>query len=167
MSLRDNIILGLEASGDGGYWLSYLGYKVGFKIYRCIGEKAGFGEEINRLDLPSNCPVAVIPLSMLSSAYQLIQGLAYYVGSEKLRLRIRNKGLLLAVLITGKRQLKDYILEASDSYSESDKIYYIVEIKRSYSWKPPSSCQAIRIEDLGIAIHPAVKNLKHLLDIIS
>ncbi len=167
MSNGKNSILSIKASGDGWYWLSYLGYRVGFIIYKCVGEKPGFEEEVDALNPPSTCPVAIIPSLMLSTAYQVIQGIVYFTGSEKPRLRVRNKGLLLAMLLTGKRQLKDYIVEASDSYRKSGGTYYIVGLKCSYSWKPPSNCRIVRIEDLGTAIHPAVKNLKHLLDVVS
>ncbi len=155
----------LEILDDKSHVLSYLNYKVSLKIYKCQGGSTSLDGEIRRLDISPDKPIAVIPEDMIESAYQVLQGALYYMIADKLWRRTRNKGLLLAILITGRRQIKDYVDEAIEEYSRS-KSYYTVVIAEDKWRKVWKHCVPITIDVLGRDLTPAVKNLRRMIQLL-
>jgi hypothetical protein len=111
---------------DKIYELRYFGRKILFGILKCLKQNTSLKEELKLYNKYFKT-YALIPEKLLETDLQILQGIIhFYIYSETLK-RIKNKGLLLLMLILGRKQLRDVIDDLSNGYQVS-RNYYIVVI---------------------------------------
>jgi hypothetical protein len=150
--------------------IDYLGRQFLLKIFKCIGEEE-FEEEIkkHRVSAPRDIQIALIPVSMIKTIYQLIQG-ALIDEIHVTDLRVKNPDLRLALLITGYTQINKFVEAVVKEYSSLREYYVILKCRNIVQcdrYNPPANCQAIGVESLDESIEYAVKNLKRVLSMIT
>ncbi len=159
----ENSILSIYyKSCENIYELSFAGDKVVFSIVECLGRKDNFDDEVRLLDISPDTPVSIIPVNAIDTQLQFIQAVLGYIRYKD-KLRIRNKGLLIASLILGTRQVRETIELLRRTYIDSDKRYYIVCIETINACKR-TSCKPVSIRFDNIANQRLVKNIRVLID---
>jgi len=113
--------------GKGGGTLHYFGEEIRFYTYECIGEKQSFTEELADLNIDNSKTIAIIPKKLIKDDFQIIQGVFHYHVFQDSFRKIRNKGLLLAMMILGFNQIERVVEEVGEKYSV-DKTYLVVSL---------------------------------------
>jgi hypothetical protein len=149
---------------DSKYIFNYYGKRIILQVYSCMGREPSLKGEVERLAIGENEPIALVPVSLLKTRLQLVQAVLYYLASPRLHERIRNKGLLLAALLTGSSQVEDTIRLLNEAYTVSHGEYYMVCLEGECASKASAgSCKPIRMEELPSDLHVAVKNLEGIM----
>ncbi|AFK50692.1 hypothetical protein TCELL_0267 [Thermogladius calderae 1633] len=143
----------------------YFGKEFEARIYQCWKKNKDVDAELQDLGLAPDLPVALIPSKLIESDVQLIQGVAHYYMNKNLLTRIRHKGLLLATLVTGFKQLKDLLENLRVSYSQSER-YFIVAATGGFPRPPNCSDYEIHETDFAKDITNIVKNVAVVLDLL-
>lgn len=144
------------------YELYFVGDKTVFSIVECLGRKDSFDDEIKLLEIGSDAPVSIIPVNAIDTQLQFIQAILGYIRYRD-KLRIRNKGLLVASLILGTRQVRETIELLRKTYTYSNKKYYMICIE-SIDICKRASCKPISIRFDSIANQRLVKNIRVLVE---
>ncbi|MEM2024696.1 MAG: hypothetical protein QXW94_00145 [Desulfurococcaceae archaeon] len=98
------------------------------RVYTYLCESGGsLTEEISRRGISPDKPVAMLPVSMVESPLQLIQGAIHYAMHAPRINRIKNRGLLLASLITGVTQLSE-LVESLERELRGRGNFYLVSV---------------------------------------
>ncbi|MGC9121759.1 MAG: hypothetical protein ACP5HP_02345, partial [Thermogladius sp.] len=113
------MVLEVRSPKPGLLLIRYFGKEFEARIYQCWKKNEDIDAELQNLGLVPDLPVALIPSKLIENDVQLVQGLAHYYMNKNLLTRIRHKGLLLATLVTGFKQLKDLLGNLRVSYSQS------------------------------------------------
>ena len=113
--------------------INYMGKEIKAYIYVCDGTKKDIDKEIKELDISPSRPIAIIPFTMINSIWQIVFGIINYeiihTYRKNLYNKFRNKGLLLSMLITGKRQLGDIINRLREEYTRSNSKYFVISLQ--------------------------------------
>jgi len=118
----------LEISiGKGRGTLHYFGEEIRFYTYECIGEKQSFTEELVDLNIDDSKPIAIVPKKLIKDDFQIIQGVFHYHVFQNSFKKIRNKGLLLAMMILGFNQIERVVEEVGEKYNV-DKTYLVISL---------------------------------------
>jgi hypothetical protein len=140
--LSDKIIE-LKHSGNI-YELRYFGRKILFGILKCTKQNTVLEEELKLYNKYFKT-YTLIPEKLLETDLQVLQGIIHFhIYSEALR-RIKNKGLLLSMLILGRKQLRDVIDDLNNSYQVSKNYYVIVIIVNDKIEHIPGNCIYYRL----------------------
>ena len=159
------MVLEVYSPKPGLLSIRYFGKEFEARIYQCWKKNEDIDAELQDLGLAPDLPVALIPSKLVGNDVQLVQGLAHYYMNKNLLTRIRHKGLLLATLVTGFKQLKDLLENLRVSYSQSER--YLV-VAATGGFPRPSNCSEYEIRKTDIAkdITNIVKNVAVLLDLL-
>ncbi len=148
------------------YELKYFGRKMLFKVLKCFKQNPILEEELKLFNQYFKI-YALIPEKLLETDLQILQGIIHFhIYGETLK-RIKNKGLLLSMLILGRKQLRDVIGDLNSSYQVS-KNYYIVVIGNELK-HIPSNCVYYRLSfenPVRRDYEVLSKNIQTLLDTI-
>lgn len=139
---------------------------VNIYIYLCNKLCKDLHEEVSKRGLNPVEPMAILPTKIVHSVLQIIQNSIHYKIYSKNLSRIKNKGLLLAMLITGINQVSKMLDLLERSYEESDS-YYLVSVDK----KPLiiNKCSPLELGNhLTIGLDPMhlVKNIDLLFQMI-
>jgi len=133
-------------------------------IYVCENKTKRLDQEIAFRGISPNVPIAIIPISLVESALQILQGALHYkIYSDRVK-RVRNQGLFLASLVVGQRQLSGLINSMSLKINAGEN-YYIVGV----GVKPPNTerCSGLTGLSTGtVSLKALVKNIKLVLSIV-
>lgn len=161
----DNPFLELRVK-SGRISLEYLGFHHEISALICEKLSASLEDEIKLRGLGPEKPIALVPSSLISSPLQILQGAFHYIANAERFRRVRNRGLLLAMLMTGFRQLNDFISAAERGYARSAS-YYIVALEEDFN---KTKCGELSFEELRIQVSPIrellVKNVDAVLSLI-
>lgn len=147
--------------------ITYLGSRYEVSAFICGKLSPSLEDEIRLRGIGPDKPVALVPSSLISSPLQILQGAFHYaVYADKLK-RVRNRGLLLAMLMAGFRQLNDFISAAEMEFARSAD-YYIVALGEEGFGK--SMCRGLPLEERWAPPGPVrellVKNVEAVLSLI-
>ncbi len=148
--------------------INYLGKEIKAYIYVCNGTRKTIDEELKELDISPYHPIAIIPFTMINSIWQIIFGIIsyeiIYTYRKNLYNKIKNKGLLLSMLITGERQLSDIINRLREEYARSNSRYFVVSLQDPVIL--PDKCS--EVVQLNTSIEPMhlVKNVNNYLRLV-
>jgi hypothetical protein len=145
--------------------VEYLGRVYNARFFLCSKKSRDLDSELQALGLTPELPVALIPVKLVENDLQLIQGVVHYFVNRGLLTRIRHEGLLLAMLITGFKQIKDLLSSLKEAYSETDK-YLLVSATQAYN--RPVNCIDYPLSniDFSRSITGNVKNVTVILDLL-
>ncbi|MEM4481747.1 MAG: hypothetical protein QXK88_04100 [Desulfurococcaceae archaeon] len=135
------------------------------RVYTYLCESSGsLAEEISRRGVSPDKPVALLPLSMVESPLQLIQGAIHYAMHAPRINRIKNRGLLLASLITGVTQLSE-LVESLERELRGRGNFYLISVDA-----PPCNTDkcvpiALRFNE-DMYSEKLIKNVKCILSMI-
>lgn len=134
-------------------------------FYSCKNLSKDLASEVKLRGLTPDKPVAIIPARMIKGLVQLVQGAVHYKIYAESISRIKNKGLLLALLITGRKQLKE-LVDALELSIKSGEDYYIISLDEPL--RKSELCTATDIE-AGIPeeLKQVVKNVDALLSYLA
>lgn len=108
-------------------------------------------------------PVTLIPSSLVETPLQLIQGALHYKLYANRITRIKNQGLLLALLITGTKQLNK-LIELLNSEVENGTDYYLISI--DVPLENLEGCTKISVADVrNESLSALVKNTRLVLSL--
>jgi hypothetical protein len=149
----------------GSLVVEYLGRVFNARFFLCSKTSRDLDSELQALGLSPELPVALIPVKLIENNLQLIQGVVHYFVNKELLTRIRHEGLLLAMLITGFKQLKDLLNSLREAYNETDK-YLLVSATEVYN--RPVNCidYPLGDTDFSRSITGNVKNVAVILDLL-
>lgn len=133
-------------------------------LYSCKNITGDLKKEIEYRGIKPEDPVSIIPENIIETPLQLIQAaLAYKIYSSELE-RIRNKGLLLAMLATGTSQISEVVKILGDEV-EKRKQYYILGV--DCIPQNTSECTPLDYRSVGTGfVKPLVKNIRFLLTLL-
>ncbi len=146
----------------------YNNVEILFSLYHCHKTERTLEDEIKILDIKRDDEIALIPSQLVKSRYQIVQALLYYMISEKIRRRYRTRGICIASLTTGIRQIKDLTSILKKEYDRSDS-YYVVCVNKAVEKCRETlneKCREIPLSSLGEDLRAAVKNLREILELI-
>ena len=101
--------------------------EVNIYLYSCHNITKDLASEVRMRGASPELPLALIPHNLVSSPLEILQGAIHYaLYSHKIK-RIRNRGLALALLITGIRQLEK-LVSALEEELKRGTSYYVVGV---------------------------------------
>lgn len=148
--------------------LKYNNAEIQFSLYHCYKTGETLEDEIKILGIKRDDEIALIPSQLVISRYQIVQALLYYMISDKIRRRYRTRGICIASLITGIRQIKDLTSILKKEYNKSNS-YYVVCINKGVEKCRETlngKCREISLSSLGENLEITVKNLREILELI-
>lgn len=162
MTMKSDVLSIRYNPNENVYELYFAGNKIVFSIVECLGKKDSFDDEIKLLKIDPDTPISVIPVNAIDTRLQFIQAILGYIRYKD-KLRIRNRGLLIASLVLGTRQVRETIELLRKTYTYSDKKYYMIcvgciDICRR------ASCIPVSIRFDNIANQRLVKNIRVLIE---
>lgn len=107
--------------------LSWRNMELDIYLYLCEAKTTSLLEEVEYRGFDPRNPITLIPLNLVESTVQLLQGSLYYKLYAHRVHRVRNQGLLLASFILGVRQLNELLDQLEKSFVNTNK-YYIVSV---------------------------------------
>jgi hypothetical protein len=135
-------------------------------IYKCSNLYKNLLKEVEYRLIKPEDPVAIVPISLIETPLQLLQGSLYYKLYSNGVKRVKNRGLLLAMMITGNKQINK-VVGALGVEIERGVDYYLVSLESLPSntdmCTPLSS---LKIDGSREVLRPLVKNTSTLLELI-
>jgi hypothetical protein len=135
-------------------------------IYKCSNIYKNLLKEVEYRLIKPEDPIAIVPTSLIKTPLQLLQGSLYYKLYSNGIKRVKNRGLLLAMMITGNKQINK-VVEALGVEIERGVDYYLVSLE-----SPPSNTNmctplsSLEIDGSREVLRPLVKNTSTLLELI-
>lgn len=119
--------------------------KIKAYIYTCEKLSKTLNEELETRNIESTIPQTIIPETITLSIHQIVQGILHYAIYASKQSRVKNRGLLLATMITGINQLSELIQRLTNSFQHSH-YYYLVGVEH----RPVNlhKCSALKLGDL-------------------
>lgn len=106
-------------------WWRSTSFRV--SMYLCRNQSRSLEAEVNYRRITPDKPIAIIPVNTVNSILELLQGAVHYkLYSNRIR-RVKNKGLVLALLCTGEKQLERLISTLETAIS-AGLDYYVVAV---------------------------------------
>ena len=96
-------------------------------IHLCRNITSKLLDEVKLRAIRQDDPIALIPVTLVETPLQLIQGAVYYKIYSSRITRTRNKGLLLASMSLGIKQLNE-LVDKLGSEVEKGVDYYLVSV---------------------------------------
>ncbi len=157
-------LISIKRISNGLYELTYLDKKIYFCISICSKNRDTIENELIHIGLNRDEIQAIIPENLVKTPLQFIQALINHIlyGSE---FNVRNKGLLLSMLVIGEDQISEAVEILSRSYRESTR-YYLLSISDSCRNIADQTCEPFIINDISqewMHYKQLVKNLASLL----
>jgi hypothetical protein len=135
-------------------------------IYKCSNLYKNLLKEVEYRLIKPEDPVAIVPISLIETPLQLLQGSLYYKLYSNGVKRVKNRGLLLAMMITGNKQINK-VVGALGVEIERGVDYYLVSLEspplNTNMCTPLSSLEIDRSREV---LRPLVKNTSTLLELI-
>lgn len=133
-------------------------------IYLCRNKTNKLLSEVQLRSIKPDDPAALIPVTLIETPLQLIQGAIYYrIYSDRLT-RIRNKGLLLASMILGVKQLGELIDKLEKEVGRGVD-YYLVSVDTPLD--AVNECSSINMEEVrSTSLSALVKNTQFVISMI-
>jgi hypothetical protein len=135
-------------------------------IYKCSNLYKNLLKEVEYRLIKPEDPVAIVPISLIETPLQLLQGSLYYKLYSNGVKRVKNRGLLLAMMITGNKQINK-VVGALGVEIERGVDYYLVSLE-----SPPlntnmcTPLSSLEIDGSREVLRPLVKNTSTLLELI-
>jgi len=107
--------------------IGWRGLHLSIYLYYCKNETGNLNSELQLRKASPAKPITLIPVTLVETPLQLVQGALHYKFYAGRVSRIKNQGLLLALLITGMKQL-DELIELFSSELEKGVDYYLVGV---------------------------------------
>lgn len=119
--------------------------KIKAYIYVCEKLCKTLNEELEARNIESTLPQTIIPETITFSIHQIVQGILHYAIYASKQSRVKNKGLLLATMITGINQLSE-LIQTLTNYFQYSHQYYLVGVE----YKPVNlhKCNTLKSGDL-------------------
>lgn len=157
----------ISRTGDGDYTLNYFGYRWVIRIYECSKRGSSLEDEINDFKEIIKDIFAIIPTQAIKTPISLLIGTIMFNTNSSLTTRFRNKGLVLSMFITGRRQLYETVEILRKTYVESNSYYLVVIHSCGESMAPLKECKPLNIEqsvkDVDINV---LKNIYGLISVL-
>lgn len=158
-------MLTVEAeSGRVAFRLNWRGLTVSLYAYFCENNSKSLIGEVSKRGVSPDAPMALVPTTLVESPLQLVQGAIHYAIYATRVTRIKNRGLLLASMITGITQLNE-LIENLESEFRDGADFYLVSVD-----VPPSNteeCMPVALRcDKGVYLERLVKNVKNVLSMV-
>ncbi|WP_440060121.1 hypothetical protein ACSU1N_02920 [Thermogladius sp. 4427co] len=149
----------------GTITIRYLNSEYVAKTYICFKQCSTLKDEVTKLGLTPEQPIALIPESLVKYSLQILQGLIHYYANNNLFQRVKHRGLLLAMLILGDRQISE-LLENLEKGFASSKRYILVSADPGYG--KPSNCEDYTLKDLTLPedLTIVIKNIAVVLNLL-
>jgi len=138
--------------------------KVKACVFLCEKLSGELKNELLARGINGSSPLAIIPVTSVTSPHQVVQGVVHYVIHGARQHRIRNKGLLLSALILGTAQIDD-LVEILEKHFKSSQHYYLVGVDS----KPVNLDKCITLKREILLEKPATMSsmVKNVLLVIS
>lgn len=148
-------------------WWRNLSFEV--YLYMCKNLSGNLEFEVNYRGITPDKPIAIIPVDIIASPLELLQGAIHYkLYSHRIR-RIKNRGLVLALLSVGEKQLEKLIDFLEDGIRAGSD-YYVVAVDTDLGNREacvPISFKHEDLKDLDPGkLGKLVKNVDVLLSLI-
>lgn len=128
-------------------------------VYICKNNSRNLVEEITFRGVTPDKPIALIPETLISSHLELIIGAAHYELYSHRTHKIKNKGLALALLTLGEKQLDRLIGLLEKAVAEGSR-YYLVSLNRDVDKK--NNCEVLKVESKTLNRDELLKLVKNV-----
>lgn len=145
--------------------LEWINRTVSVYIYECINKYLDLEREAVYRDISPSKPVSIIPLTLIKNPLQLIQGALHYDMYSNKITKIRNRGLLLASLMLGTRQISE-LVEAIKNELSRGVDYYLLSVNTPVNALNECSPAGRQLIKETRSLDELVKNTKLLLSLI-
>lgn len=153
--------------GDGKYAVEYLNSRRIIYVYKCRKRWRALEEEVKYFENFVENTFAVIPINAVSTPLSLMIGVLLYNANASLTSRFRNKGLVLSMFITGRKQLYETIRLLKEKYVESDSYYLVVIDGYRDGEDRLKECEPLSIEQSVKDVNTDVlKNIYNLINVL-
>lgn len=133
-------------------------------IHLCRNITSKLFDEVKLRSIKQDDPMALIPVTLVETPLQLIQGAIYYKIYSSRITRIRNKGLLLASMSLGIKQLNE-LVDKLENEIERGVDYYLVSVDAEPAIT--SSCNPADLSGVeDRSLHTLVKNTQFIISMI-
>lgn len=128
-------------------------------VYVCENTSRNLEEEIKFRGITPDNPVALIPETLISSHIELVLGAVHYkLYSHRIQ-RVKNKGLALALLTLGEKQL-DRLINLIEKAVADGLRYYLVSLDKDVNNK--NGCTTLKIESRTLERNEFLKLVKNV-----
>lgn len=137
---------------------------IDIHLYVCKNSSRSLDNEIKLRGISHNTPIAIIPVTIVKTPFQLIQGAVHYAIYSNKITRIKNQGLLIASLVTGIHQLNELIDKLETEIGKGVD-YYVLGV----NIKPENidKCEPYIVSNLkDEPIDVLVKNVKYVISLV-